>query len=70
MRRYYVDWADLTYPSIQAVGPDDEDYEYAHRTLSAAKKSIVDSMKRKIAEAHEVIQHTRSLRVADLYEEA
>ena len=63
--RYYVDWTG-TYPSIQKVGPDDRDYEYAHHTLAAAKKSIVDTLRRRIAEDRETIQYVRSLRVADV----
>jgi hypothetical protein len=68
-KRYYVDWdSDPTHPGIVIVQPDDEDYPYAKATLAAAKNSIIETMRSRIAEAREVIANTRRLRATDVRE--
>lgn len=68
-KRYYIDWdSDPTHPGIVIVHPGDEDYPYAKPTLAAAKTSIVESMRQRIAEARKVIADTRSLRAHNLEE--
>ncbi|MFJ7419768.1 hypothetical protein ACIQXD_14300 [Streptomyces uncialis] len=64
LRRYYVD-AECNPPEIRGVLPGDEDYDFAHHTLGAAKKALLAILQARIEELRDTARHVRALRLDD-----
>ncbi|MFE9256517.1 hypothetical protein [Streptomyces sp. NPDC006879] len=64
LRRFYVD-AESKPPEIRAVLPGDEDYDYAHATLTAAKEAILGILNGRMDELKETVRNVRALRLND-----
>ncbi|MGW3932842.1 hypothetical protein ACWECC_32825 [Streptomyces microflavus] len=64
LRRFYVD-VECKPPEIRPVLPGDEDYGYAHATLTAAKEALLRILRGRMDELRESVRSVRALRLDD-----